>query len=47
MEGRIYYLEVDKHTLYILHFTVATEKFASLREQMDFVAKSFRLKWNG
>jgi hypothetical protein len=47
MEGRIYYLEVDKRTFYILHFTVASEKLASLRDQMDFVARSFRLKANG
>lgn len=47
MEGRIYYLEVDKRTFYILHFTVASEKLASLLEQMDFIARSFRLKRDG
>lgn len=44
MDGRIYYLEVDKRTFYALHFTVASEKLATLRERMDFIARSFRLK---
>lgn len=44
MDGRIYYFELDKRTFYILHFTVASNKLASLREQMDFIARSFRLK---
>jgi len=44
MDGRIYYLRVDGRTFYILHFTVASEKLASLRDQMDSIARSFRLK---
>ena len=44
MDGRIYYLRVDNRTAYILHFTVASEKLPSLRDQMDSIARSFRLK---
>ena len=44
MDGRIYYFRVDSRTFYILHFTVASEKLASLRDQMDSIARSFRLK---
>lgn len=44
MEGRIYYLQVNKRTFYRLHFTVARENLSSTREQMDFIVKSFRLK---
>ncbi|HEX5874144.1 MAG TPA: hypothetical protein VFY60_05800 [Pyrinomonadaceae bacterium] len=44
MDGRIYYLRLDRRTFYILHFTVASEKLAGLRDQMDSVARSFRLK---
>ena len=44
MDGRIYYLRLDSRTIYILHFTVASEKLASLRDQMDSIARSFRLK---
>lgn len=44
MDGRIYYLRVDSRTFYILHFTIASEKLPSLREQMDSIARSFRIK---
>ena len=44
MDGRIYYLRLDNRTFYILHFTVASEKLPSLRDQMDSIARSFRLK---
>ena len=44
MDGRIYYLRLDSHTFYILHFTVASEKLPSLRDPMDSIARSFRLK---
>lgn len=44
MEGRIYYLRLDSRTFYILHFTVASEKLPSLRDQMGSIARSFRLK---
>ena len=44
MDGRIYYLQLDNRTFYVLHFTVATAKLPGLREQMDSIARSFRLK---
>ena len=44
MDGRIYFLRLDSRTFYTLHFTVASEKLASLRDQMDSIARSFRLK---
>ena len=44
MDGRIYYLRLDSRTFYILHFTVASEKLPTLRDQMDSIARSFRLK---
>lgn len=44
MDGRIYYLQLDNRTFYALHFTVASEKLKGLREQMDSLARSFRLK---
>lgn len=44
MDGRIYYLQVDNRTVYVLHFTVASKKLEALREQMDSMARSFRLK---
>jgi hypothetical protein len=44
MDGRIYYLQVDNRTFYALYFTVASEKLQPLRDQMDSIARSFRLK---
>lgn len=44
MDGRIYYLQLDNRTFYALHFTVASEKLQNLRDQMDSIARRFRLK---
>ena len=44
MDGRIYYLQIDNRTFYVLHFTVATDKLENFRKEMDFIARSFRLK---
>jgi len=44
MAGRVYYLQIDKRTFYSLRFTAARDSFAEIREQMDFIARSFRLK---
>lgn len=44
MVGRVYYLQLDKRTFYALRFTVARDKLQGVREQMDFIARSFRLK---
>ena len=44
ISGRIYYLQVDPRTFYALRFTVAQDKLPAVREQMNFIARSFRLK---
>ena len=44
MDGRIYYLRLHSRTFYILHFTVASEKLLSLRDQMESIVMSFHLK---
>ena len=44
MAGRIYYLQLETRTFYSLRFTVRREKLATLREDMDSIARSFRLK---
>lgn len=44
MTGRIYYLHADKRTVYALHFRAAREKLPALREQMDRIARSFRVR---
>lgn len=44
MAGRIYYLQVDNRTFYTLHITGARDKLQTLRNQMDSIARSFRLK---
>lgn len=44
MYGRIYYLQVDKRTFYSMRFTVARSKMPAIRDQIDMMARSFRLK---
>lgn len=44
MDARLYYLQADNRTFYVLHFTVASEKLARLLPEMDLIARSFRLK---
>lgn len=44
MDGRIYYLQLDNRTFYALHFTVTSDKLQNLRDQMDSIGRSFRLK---
>ena len=44
MAGRVYYLQLDKRTFYSLRFTVARDRLQSIRDQMDVIARSFRLK---
>ena len=44
MYGRIYYLQIDKRTFYSLSFTVAIDKRHAMHDQMDVIARSFRLK---
>lgn len=42
MAGRTYYLQVNKQTIYILHFTGARDRLTALRGGTDFIARSFR-----
>lgn len=44
MLGRIYYLQADNRTIYVLHFTGARDKLSLLRSQTDLMARSFQLK---
>lgn len=44
MDGRIYYFRVDNRTFYALHFTVRSDKLQTLLDEMDSIARSFRLK---
>ena len=44
MAGRVYYLQVDARTFYALRFTVAQDKLGHIADQMDSIARSFRLK---
>jgi len=44
MAGRLYYLQVDNRTIYTLHFTGARDKLQALRDQIDSMARTFRMK---
>jgi hypothetical protein len=44
MAGRIYYLQVDARTFYILHFTCERKKLAGALPEADSIARSFRLR---
>ena len=44
MAGRLYYLQADPRTVYILWFTGQRDKLLRLRNQTDSIARSFQLK---
>jgi hypothetical protein len=44
MLGRIYYLQADPRTIYVLHFTGRRDKLMLIRNQTDAMARSFQLK---
>ncbi|HVF56510.1 MAG TPA: hypothetical protein VM934_10190 [Pyrinomonadaceae bacterium] len=44
MAGRIYYLQADNRTVYVLHFTGLRDKLVRIQNQTDAIARSFRLK---
>jgi hypothetical protein len=44
MTGRIYYLQADNRTIYVLRFTGQRDRLGRIRNQMDIIARSFRLK---
>ena len=44
MAGRLYYLQADGRTVYVLHFTGMRDKLQRIQNQTDAIARSFRLK---
>lgn len=44
MVGRIYYLQTDNRTIYALRFSGMRDKLSRIRNQTDFIARSFKLK---
>ncbi|HYG81950.1 MAG TPA: hypothetical protein VD861_16245 [Pyrinomonadaceae bacterium] len=44
MVGRIYYLQADNRTVYVLRFTGLRDKLLQIRNQTDNIARSFKLK---
>ncbi|HEX8354858.1 MAG TPA: hypothetical protein VF611_18265 [Pyrinomonadaceae bacterium] len=44
MAGRVYYLQADGRTVYMLHFTGLRERLQRIQNQTDAIARSFRLK---
>ena len=44
MLGRIYYLQADPRTVYVLQFTGLRDKLQRIQNQTDSIARSFRLK---
>ena len=44
MAGRVYYLRVAERTAYTLHFTGERDKLRLIGDQIDLIARSFRLK---
>ncbi len=44
MTGRIYYMQADNRTIYVLRFTGLRDRLGRIRNQMDVIARSFRMK---
>jgi hypothetical protein len=44
MTGRLYYLQADNRTIYVLRFTGMRDKLSKIRNQTDLMARSFHLK---
>ena len=44
MAGRTYYLQANRQTVYVLHFTGARDRLAVLSGEADAIARSFRLR---
>lgn len=44
MSGRIYFLQFDKKTFYVLRFTGLRDKLKLLRVDTDIIARTFKLK---
>ena len=44
MAGRVYFLQADGRTVYVLHFTGLRDKLQRIQNQTDAIARSFKLK---
>ena len=44
MAGRVYYLQADGRTVYVLHFTGLRDRLQRIQNQTDSIARSFRFK---
>ena len=44
MAGRVYYLQADGRTVYVLHFTGLRDKLQRIQNQTDAIARSFKVK---
>lgn len=44
MVGRIYFLQADNRSIYVLHFTGLRDKLARIRNQTDLIARSLTVK---
>ncbi len=44
MSGRFYYLKSDATIVYVLRFTGVREKLRSIRNQVDSIARTFKIK---
>jgi len=44
MAGRVYFLQADARTVYVLHFTGMRDRLQRIQNQTDAIARSFRLK---
>ncbi len=44
MAGRVYYLQADGRTVYVLHFQGQRDKLQRIQNQTDAIARSFRVK---
>lgn len=44
MAGRVYYLQADGRTVYVLHFQGLRDKLQRIQNQTDAIARSFRPK---
>lgn len=44
MSGRFYFLKADEKTVYVLRFTGERDKLRLIRNQLDIIARTFRVK---
>ena len=44
MSGRFYYLKADANTFYVLRFTGQKDKLRTIRNQVDMIARTFKVK---